>query len=529
MRMTVGRKLSLVNALMFAVLLLAGISGIWGIKNLSENLAFISGPAWDAADGAMETVITLQEEMILMEEAIDENKPITIPQEIKDARDEAIGRMWGSGLMKSELKAPFDEALSQYKKSRNVILKAAENHAVTDEMVVQYKSNVDVLLNQLEALEKNGDGAVEGMTEAIERVESLSYSAMFGALLLGVVIVMFSMFYTRRAVVDPIKNLADRLEDVASGNGDLTLKLEEKGDDELTDVARRFNRFLGKLRGMMEQIKGSVATIESGAADFSVITDELKNNAMRQQQETQTIAAAVNEMAASIREVAENANAASAAADTADKEAINGRQVVKSSVNAVEGLAAEVARSATVLSELDAHSQRIESVLDVIKTIAEQTNLLALNAAIEAARAGEQGRGFAVVADEVRTLASRTQESTQEIQVMIAALQASSKQAVSSMHDGNERARQAMEEVSKANDALESIASCIQDIVGRNVQIAAAAEEQSSVADEINRNVENISVVSSETGRHAENTANGSAELNQMAKSISGLVAQFRT
>jgi methyl-accepting chemotaxis protein len=367
------------------------------------------------------------------------------------------------------------------------------------------------------------------MAEAIASVQATSQAILLVAIVIGVLISILSILFTSKTVVRPIQRLADRLEDISAGDGDLTMSLDEAGNDELSDVAKRFNLFLAKLRGLMTELKGSVDDIDNRAGGFASITEDLQSNVSRQQQETQTVAAAVNEMAASVREVATNASAASSAADEADRFAKQGQQVVTRSVGAVEGLAGEVARSAEVLGELDEHSQQIESVLDVIKTIAEQTNLLALNAAIEAARAGEQGRGFAVVADEVRTLASRTQESTEEIQSMIEALQSASKQAVDAMKGGDEKAREAVTEVAKANEVLESIAGSIADIVDRNVQIASAAEEQSSVAEEINRNVSSINQVSNETGGHAEHTARGSAELSAMAKNIASLVGQFKT
>ncbi len=229
-----------------------------------------------------------------------------------------------------------------------------------------------------------------------------------------------------------------------------------------------------------------------------------------------------------MQEVARNASSASQAAQEADGEAGNGKQVVSASIDAINALAGEVEKAAEVIDKLETDSENISKVLDVIKGIAEQTNLLALNAAIEAARAGEQGRGFAVVADEVRTLASRTQQSTEEIHEIIERLQADAESAVQVMNTGRGQAQSSVEQAAHAGESLERIAKAVTTISDMNAQIASAAEEQTAVAEEINRNIVGITQAGQESAQGAQQTATSSEELAKLAARLQGLVSQFR-
>ncbi|WP_371911821.1 methyl-accepting chemotaxis protein [Pseudomonas sp. ok272] len=261
---------------------------------------------------------------------------------------------------------------------------------------------------------------------------------------------------------------------------------------------------------------------------MSAITDELKRELANQRSEIEQVATAMNEMTATVQEVARHASQAAHSADSTDQQAVQGQQVVGRAVNAIDAVAIDIEHAVQVIARLQDDSKSISGVLEVIRGVAEQTNLLALNAAIEAARAGEQGRGFAVVADEVRTLASRTQQSTGEIQAVIEQLQSAAREAAAVMQQSQARARDSVEQAQLASGALEQITLSVTRINDMNAQIASAAEEQSSVSDEINQNVVNINDVADRVTDSAGQTAQASSQLARLAVDLQALVGQFR-
>ncbi len=326
----------------------------------------------------------------------------------------------------------------------------------------------------------------------------------------------------------PLCQTVAAMEDIAEGEGDLTRRLPVRGSDEIAMLASAFNRFVEKVQGVVRQVAGSTSQLAAAAEEMSLITDETRNGVQRQRNETEQVATAMNEMTATVQEVARHAESAAGAAQQADEEANAGRQVVQGTVEAIHHLAGEVEKAADVIGHLEQDSEQIGSVLEVIRGIAEQTNLLALNAAIEAARAGEQGRGFAVVADEVRSLASRTQESTEEIQQMIEKLQAGARDAVKVMETGRSRAQESVDQAGKAGQALEGITGAVDQITTMNSQIAEAARQQGEVAEEINQNIINISQVADETATGTDQLANASADLARLSAELQSLVASFK-
>ena len=344
----------------------------------------------------------------------------------------------------------------------------------------------------------------------------------------GLVIGIGSAWLISTLVVSPLRNAVAAMEDIAQGEGDLTHRLDVKGKDEIAQLARAFNLFADKIRDTIAQVTGATSQLAAAAEEMSHISTETSNGVQRQRSETEQVATAMNEMTATVQEVARNAESAAEAARGADEESSKGQHVVTESVSSIDTLAGEVERAAGVIQRLEKDTESIGTVLEVIQGIAEQTNLLALNAAIEAARAGEQGRGFAVVADEVRSLASRTQSSTQEIKEMIERLQANAQDAVNVMEGGREKARSSVDFASKAGEALERITGAVNAIATMNNQIAEAARQQGEVSEEINRNVVNISQVAEETSGSTSQLANASQELARLAADLQGLVGRFK-
>ena len=331
-----------------------------------------------------------------------------------------------------------------------------------------------------------------------------------------------------KGIVKPIKSAAMAMSDIAEGDGDLTQRLPVKGKDEITELSGAFNSFAEKVHAVVGDVSEASTYMSTAAEEMSSVTVNLDGNVQKQRMEIDQVATAMNEMAATVQEVARSASEAASSAATAHSQSVEGKSVVGENIQAINLLAGEVENAANVINNVESDSERIGTVLDVIRGIAEQTNLLALNAAIEAARAGEQGRGFAVVADEVRTLASRTQESTQEIQGMIESLQKGSSDAVGVMEKGKDQAIQSVTHANAAGDSLELITNAVSSINDMNTQIASAAEEQSAVAEEINRNVVNINDMAEMISDGSQQTAKSSNDLEALASQLQNVVSRFR-
>lgn len=328
-------------------------------------------------------------------------------------------------------------------------------------------------------------------------------------------------------IIGPLTKLHMAMTDVQQ-NGNLTHRVDINQKDELGSMATSFNDMLASLQNFMYEIKGLASRVDSSSVTLSNITQLNSVGMDEQKQQTEQAATAMNEMSATVQEVAQNTSLAANAAQEANTESVNGKQVVSSTIRAINQLASEVEKASGVIQSLEDDANNISNVLDVIRGIAEQTNLLALNAAIEAARAGEQGRGFAVVADEVRTLAQRTQDATQEIQSMIENLQHSTFNAVDVMKSGSSQAEDSVQQAAQAGNSLESIASAVSQITDMNIQIASASEEQSAVAEEINRNVISIRDVADQTSETTGQLKETGDELKQLSDRLTQMLNRYQ-
>lgn len=665
MKLTISRKISVALVFLSCVILATGLVGLSGIGSLSNQLRFLTGPAWDTADGAMEGTIELQAEVIALQNTLrsrisfDEGRAAM--EAASEGADEALGRMANSGLLEraqtSELTAQLDvfrtlakevssefetlesnrlsaekrafiidsqlmaledgvesgmdddalvnnslqdiqsmwdvadaimetrigllrglQALSQILGGANIeelspvvvsgmaqaqeegealvslksVLRArgidvdivdkiaadiellvADTQATLDAYKqftaseVRMTTSLDALLDYIGEIEEVADGKVEGQLAVAESAIFWANTLVAIAILIGLLFAALCAWLGKRMVVTPIRAVAAKLTEISKAGGDLTQRLDFKSQDEIGDLAAGFNGFLAKTRDIILQVKSSADEVINESSRLVNVIAEANSGAQNQKSQTEQVASAVTEMVATVSEVSSYAQSAAEVSRSAGERAESGKGLMHQTSDQIHRLAEDMQSASDTIDEVKASTESIGTVLDVIQTIAEQTNLLALNAAIEAARAGEHGRGFAVVADEVRTLASRTQDSTEEIQRMIEKLQHAANSAVTVIQKSQEASNATSDKARLTGEAIQEIVDAVHEIDGINQQIAASTTQQEAASNLIGQSAEEIHVIADDTAGKAMSAQQSLQELQAQAERMRSVVSQF--
>ena len=531
-------KIALPILLLAGLLVLIGSLGVQGIGQVADSSTRLTNRYLPAISLLLNADRDLYQSFVAERSLLDEAAG-EFAQSLRDSHAENLQQAYERvhkyadmqpGAEAKALVAKFDAGFAQWKSTSGKVLALTESDPAAASALsygdseAQFEAMRDAIdkLGELEDNEANAEGKA-AMALGEERSWQQGLIIAIGLLICCVLVVGFPVLVTR-----PLHNLLNRIEQIAEGDGDLRVRLEVLSRDELGKLSDAFNRFLDKLQPLIREVgrvTGEVAESAQTLAGMAAANDRLITS---EHAAVDQVSTAATEMSAAVHEVARNAQNAADAARSAEVQSREGAEVVGATIHAIRQLAHEVESASDTIQTLEQETANIGAVLAVIKGIAEQTNLLALNAAIEAARAGEQGRGFAVVADEVRALAARTQDSTKDIQQMIERLQGGVQNAVKAMHVGSEKARFSVERAAGVDGALSATGDAVARINDMAAQIATACEEQSSVTEEIARNISDIRDLSNEAAQTSEQSTQASARLSELSHGLAQLVGRFR-
>ncbi|WP_347903530.1 methyl-accepting chemotaxis protein [Pseudomonas purpurea] len=534
--MNIAPRAFLGFALIGSLMLILGVFALnqmSKIRGAGENIIQSSVPSIKALDEFTQLTLRLRVlsyRLLLNREADMQQKTLELFEQ-RNQQIRAAQTDYEKVITTAQERAAYDQyvqLVGQYRQLEDRMKSLSRNNQVDD---LRNLINTD-LLNNSEALNEvlnrlmqiNNDQAVAINEKAADQYDS-AFDLVVTLLLIATGLTFLFAWLLTNSITQPIAKALDAAEEIAEGN--LTRPITVDGTDEAGRLLLAMSKMQEKLRDTLQRISGSATQLASAAEELNSVTDESARGLTQQNNEIEQAATAVNEMTSAVEEVARNAVSTSEASKNATTSAGDGRDLVQETVSAIERMSGDVQSTATLIGNLANESRDIGKVLDVIRGLADQTNLLALNAAIEAARAGEAGRGFAVVADEVRALAHRTQQSTSEIERMIGSIQSGTEHAVDSMRNSTERAESTLNIARGAGMSLDTINTAIVEINERNLVIASAAEEQAQVAREVDRNLVNIRDLSVQSATGANQTSAASNELSRLALDLNNMVGRF--
>ena len=524
---------SLIGALML-ILGLFALSQMSKIRAAGDDIAINGVPSFQTLNALTVTGVrmrVLSHRLLTDREPNTQNRTIELLAEQNQQLNKsqaAYAKLISSPVEQSDYN-DYMRLMDEYRKieTRLVTLsRAGDLQELTRVLNAESAANAEQINVALGKLTDFNNAQLAIINQSAADQYSSAFNWVVGLLIIASLLTMMFAWLLTKSITQPIALALEAAETIAEGN--LTRPIKVDGTDEAGRLLLAMQKMQEKLRDTLMRISGSATQLASAAEELNAVTDESARGLAQQDNEIEQAATAVNEMTSAVEEVARNAVSTSEASKNATASAGDGRDLVHETVNAIERMSGDVQSTADLIGNLAEESRDIGKVLDVIRGLADQTNLLALNAAIEAARAGEAGRGFAVVADEVRALAHRTQQSTSEIERMVGSIQGGTQKAVSSMRNSTDRAESTLNIAKGAGLALETINTAVIEINERNLVIAAAAEEQAAVAREVDRNLVNIRDLSTQSSNGAAQTSAASGELTRLAVDLNSMVSRFR-